>query len=152
MAFCSLSVPGGDINSNDQEFMLREDANFAWLHASYQFYRNTVDVLFILVNDALPGTNVVNRLFYELLLDKIKNDYTDMNFIIVHRNTGGDTIHWIRNEYDNIPNLSVLSVLGPVWPPLQVTIETNGNGIMPSITIDGENWFYDLWGIEHAVV
>jgi hypothetical protein len=152
VAFCAISVPGGDVNTStqNQEFLDREDANMAWIHDSYQFYRNSVDVLFILLHDAIPGSNVANRIFFTVLLDRIKSDYSDLNFVIVHRNALGDDANgsWLRSEYNGIPNLSVLSVHGPSWPPLQVTIPTNGNGVMPDIAIDGGAWYYDLYGMK----
>lgn len=153
VAFCALSMAGGDLAdtvSDQEEFMTREDANMAWIHASYQFYRGTIDVLFILVHDALPGSNVANRLFFTMLLDKIKDEYSDLNFVLVHRNAIDDdgSGHWLRSQYNGIPNLSVMSVHGPSWPPLQVTIQAKGDGKMPNIAIDGVDWYYDLWGIK----
>lgn len=159
IAFSSISVPGGEVNTadgndtssttTDQEWLTREDANYALIDACYQFYRNNIDVLFIFVNDALPGSNAANSLFYTVLMGRIRDSYSDMNFVMVYRmsatdDTGG---HWLKYQYNGIPNLAVTSVMGPSWPPLQVTIESNGRNTMPTISID-ISWYYDLWGIE----
>lgn len=157
LAFCSLSIPGGDVYVGDDqqqqdEFILREDANLAWLDASYQYYLGQVDAIVVLFHDALPGSNVANSIFFNVLLERIETNYSDMNFILVHgggaivtndsiqSNTNNRTTFQL--EYNGIPNVCVLSVHGPSWPPVQVTIETNGQDTMPVVTFDTNSWIF----------
>jgi hypothetical protein len=155
IAFASINVPGGVVNTDgnsdatNQEFMTREKANYNLIAASYSYYLNQADALVIFMNDALPGSNVANRLFYTILMEQIRDSYSDMNFIFVFRmssidKTGG---HWFGYNYNNIPNLAVVSV-APNGPPLRLIIESNGQDTMPNIRID-INWYYELWGIKN---
>lgn len=119
-AFVSIDVVNGAVN-NATNVQLRQQANTAWIKSAYELCSKTaVSTIFILANDGPPGVPS-NSQFYMDLLAKIKTDYADKDFVLVYR---GRTPSWgLVEQYEGIPNLDVVSVLGPILPPLRMTVD-----------------------------
>lgn len=93
--------------------------------------------MIIFAHDLPPGV-LHNRQFFTTLFDRIRRSYTAMRILFIHRN-GPDQRYGMEINYDGISNLDVLSVLGPAWPPFQVTIDTRPSS--PNVTVNVRDWF-----------
>jgi hypothetical protein len=118
-AFVSINLGNGDVNIFS-ELQPRLEANLVWIDAAYNFYRDSpiVSTIFILADDGPPGS-LSNKSFFQDLLGRIGSNYTDIDFVYVHRGAS----EWGQTEaYQGIKNLDVIEVLGPIWPPLRMTV------------------------------
>jgi hypothetical protein len=141
VAFVGINLVGG--TPHDQgEFQLRNAANLLWFEETCGFFRDTADIMFLFAHDTIPGI-AENEGFYDDLLELIEKTYTNMHFFIVNRSEDARD-YGMEREYDKkIPNLSVISVLGSLWPPLQITLDLSLPAAQ-SVTIDEEQWYDEL--------
>jgi hypothetical protein len=133
--FASINVVGGDIISS-MERQERLSSNLQWIDKIYREYRKRHSLL-VLFAHAGPEDD---ELFYETLLDSIDQDYSEMRFVIVYRS---NTEYGIDRNYDGHDNVDLIAVLGPIWPPLQITVETKGDP-KKAVSLDYEEWYDEM--------
>jgi hypothetical protein len=137
VVFASINLVGGTVHDED-EFIGRNEANLDMIDDIYRDYRRDASIVIIFAHAAPPGESF-NKDFYDTLFQSIENRYTQMRFVIIHRN-GIDQMYGIEKKYKGIENLDVISVLGPIWPPLQITVDTKKNP-KDAITLNFDEWF-----------
>jgi hypothetical protein len=135
-AFVAIDLAGGE--TEDRMAATRLQANLVWVETAYKFVKDKVDTIFIFAHDAPPGSNKNNQDFYKELFDVIKQQYSDMNFVLVHHSDSGQGF---SEKYNGVDNLDVASVLGSTWPPLRMTLDFSGPE--RSITIETSNKWWD---------
>lgn len=131
-AFVSINLGSGEVYS-ETESQQRHDANLVWIDSAYDFYSKQVSTIFILADDGPPGVSQ-NTQFYVELLALIESDYKDVEFVLVHR---GSSSWGYTEKYGGINNLDVVEVLGPIWPPLRMTVDFGQT--KPRITLE-DSW------------
>lgn len=115
--YMSLSLVNGRVHDKE-EFARRQAANLDWVETGFDYYREHVNTIFLFVHDAPPGVEA-NEEFFHDLLDLIRHDFRRVKFVLVHRD-----IQWgVEEKFDNIRNLDVVSIVGPILPPLRLRVE-----------------------------
>jgi hypothetical protein len=117
-AFVSIDLVNGDF-FDAVEYQRRQEADLAWVDTAYEYYGKVVSTIVIFAHDGPPGVSQ-NAQFYIDLFSRIKNTYSDMDFVLVYR---GESSFGLTEKYQGMQNLDVISVLGPIWPPLRMTID-----------------------------
>lgn len=134
-AFVAIDLVGG--SNEERKVSTRLQANLVWVETAYKYYRNKVDTIFILAHDGPPGSNSNNQDFYNDLFDDIEQQYSDMNFVLIHST---DSRQGLSEQYNSIENLDVASVAGPAWPPLRMIVDFSKNARTVSIQSNNKGW------------
>jgi hypothetical protein len=132
VAFVSIDIVGGS-NENRKDIEDRQKAALSWVETAYEYYRNTVDTIFVFAHSGpseYSNQNDPNN-FYSSLFDHISK--SDLSYVLVYHSSSS----WGFSErYNNIENLDVVEVEGPIWPPLRMTIDYNGGDRTISLDTD----------------
>jgi len=139
IVFASINLVGrGSQNEQDYEDVTYDQLK--WIDEVYTSNRRKIST-FVLFMHAGPEDNT-NREFFNDLFERIQSQYGEARFVIVCRSEN-DKNYGMRKDYRGIKDLYLISVLGPVWPPLQITLDTRPEAI-ELVTIDFDRWFNDL--------
>jgi hypothetical protein len=116
--FVGLNLVSGNVYDQDV-WDARLALDLAWVESAYDAYHNVTRAM-VLFSHSSPD-NSLNTAFFEPLLQNVSSSWTDLEFVVMHRNNPGQLMeHTV--EYAGIANLQVVSVLGSVWPPLRATV------------------------------
>jgi hypothetical protein len=140
VVFAGINLVGGTVHDED-EFQSRNEANLGWIDDIYRDNRRRASTFILFAHGSPPGESF-NKDFYDTLFESIRTQYTQMRFVIIHRN-GINQMYGIEDKYMGIENLDVISVLGPIWPPLQITVDTRKEP-KDAITLNFDEWFNEL--------
>jgi hypothetical protein len=119
--FASINLVAGTA-VDAVEFQARLLANLNYIDQLYRIYRKDASIFFLFAHAEVPGEGD-NAGFYQSLFQVVSVDYSDMHFVIVNRG-GVASQYGIQKAYLGITNLDVITVIGPFWPPLEVTVNT----------------------------
>lgn len=135
---------GDDIIASEFEFEYELDerlqANLDWIDDLYKDYKKRANVFFIFCN-AGPKSDGPNKLFFDALFEQIETRYAQMRFVLVHQNGSQPERYGIEKNYNEIENLDVISVLGPIWPPLEITVNTREKDPSKAVSISLHEWY-----------
>lgn len=134
--FASLNLVDGDV-IDEMEQAERLTANLNWIHELYRQHRRRHSLFILFAHGAPDGSN---QDFYDLLFERIEDEYTEMRFVLVHRN-GDNQAYGFEANYDENWNLDVISVLGPIWPPLQITVDARADKPDEAVSVNFEEWY-----------
>ena len=141
VVFCGLHLVGGRVRDT-AEWNTRLDENLAWIAENYEWYRRRRSNVMVLVVHAAPDVEseqpdvVLNQQgFFNPLFERIQTSYTDMQFVLVHRNFVTQTWDY-QDNYRDIPNLSLVTVEGSSWPPMKIQIDPQTEQVM----VDQGDW------------
>lgn len=116
--FVGLNLVSGNVYDQDA-WDARLAMDLAWVESAYDSYHNVTRAM-VLFSHSSPD-NSLNAAFFEPLLQNVSSSWTDLEFVVMHRNNPGQVMENTL-EYSGITNLQVVSVLGSVWPPLRATV------------------------------
>ena len=136
VVFAGINLVAGVVHDQD-EFEDRLGSNLEWIDLLYRDFRRDSNMFVIFAHAEPPGKGL-NAMFYTTLFDRIQSEYDRMRFVLVHRN-GITQEYGMEKNYNDIPNLDVISVLGPVWPPLEITIDTR-QAPEDAVSINTDDW------------
>lgn len=134
-----------ELELEHEEWLLDErlQANLDWIDELYKDYKRQVSMMFIFSN-AGPKGDGPNKAFFESLFDQIETRYAQMRFVLVHRSGLQPDRYGIEKKYNGIENLDVISVLGPIWPPLEITVNTREKDPSKAVSISLHEWYDSL--------
>lgn len=119
----------------------RQVNNLLWVKENYDYYlRLGFDFLVVMTN-AAPGEAAS---MYEELTTSIRNEYTEMEFVIVHQSLdtqGSD----VRRSYDGIPNLTVVSIPGGSWPATRLGLDRQADTPEGRLDVQHGNGWWGEW-------
>ena len=116
--FVGLNLVSGNVYDQDV-WDSRLAMDLEWVERAYDAYHNVTRAM-VLFSHSSPD-NSLNAAFFDPLLLNISSAWTDLEFVVMHRNNPGQVMEQTL-EYAGIANLQVVSVLGSVWPPLRATV------------------------------
>lgn len=116
IVFLTINLVGSRVH-NEQEFDSRLEANLAWIEFSYDFYKDSANMMVIFAHSGPDNGNPSNQDFYNDLLTAIEDDYENMQFVLISR---GSNKWGIKKKHDGISNLYSVSVPGPLFPPMKM--------------------------------
>ena len=125
VVFASVNVVSSRSDSGLEAADDREDftkANLEWIDELYWEHRKRRSTFFLFAHEEVPGEGE-NRDFYEELFKRIEDWYAEMRFVIINRGKATNQ-YQIARDYRRIRNLDVVTSPGPLWPPLEVRVDT----------------------------
>jgi len=129
IVFVGINLVSGYVH-DETEWSDREQADLDWIDEAYWGYRRDARVMVVFAHASPQYTQ--NAGFFEPFLRAVEDDYTEMHFVLVHRNSPTEV--WeVTQRYDGIDNLDVITVMGSVWPPQQATIDLSSDEISVSL-------------------
>jgi hypothetical protein len=134
VVYTGINLVAGLVH-DEAEWQTRLSDNIDWITAMYDMYRGPARVMVVLSHASLESAQNQND-FFVPFFDLIENNYQDMHFVFVHRNSPMEVTN-LQTSYNGISNLDVITAMGSTWPPLQATVDLQ-DGV--SIKIDQENW------------
>jgi hypothetical protein len=144
VVFVGINIVGGLVH-DAAEWSARHQANLLWIDNAYRYYRRTHQILVIFAHGApMVSASDANQVgFYGPLFLNIQQTYTKMQFVIVHRNLVTQT-YGVERNYTGIPNLSVVTTQGSIWPPMKIDIDIR---TAPwTIAVNQDTWYNVLVG------
>lgn len=138
--FIGLNLVTG-VEHDIGEAAWRTSQMLQWIDKLYRESKKKVKH-FVMFQHAAPPGEGENIIFFKSLFKRIKENYRDMSFLLVHK-SGKNNFYDIDRNYEGIENLNVVSVLGPIWPPLQITLNTTAMG-NNSVTLNHDEWYDSL--------
>ena len=123
--FCGINLVAGTEHDAD-EWAARHEENLDFISENYRFNRRRNIDVFVIFAHAAPQSETddsPNAIFYETLFEDIRREYDDMEFVLVHRNLASQEEPREVEQFDGIPNLTVITAVGSTWPPMRVQID-----------------------------
>ena len=142
--FVGINLVGGVVH-DATEWDNRFAANLQWIDQNYDAYVGQQQRLhaMVILGHADPDIQA-NDAFFDSLWATVETKYASVPVIFIHRNLGIET--WgLQSNYEGIPNLHTVTVLGAIWPPMLVEIEITKDESTSQSTIelrvDQESWY-----------